>query len=838
MVKRDRLIKIFIAGKLFALLLTAFQIFYFIAFSHLAEFETGIQFLNLFRYDAFIPSGFGPFMGWLIPHLLTLTVILTFFWWDWGNNDVTKWIAIGTVIGLTIMSSIWFASIFPFFMWIFLIYLILRLPPKAIRKLFNLMRKKEERSAELRKLVKKIPTWTQLFGILLIIPLFIPSIPYIRGDIEPETPYIWDLTYNTGSNFTERKEYIENITLTNNPNGFEAQLINAMNGDPIVESIFNIDSILNNIVEDGGDFLLTRLLRLLYLNNATDVLSSETRSELKTAVLYGKFWTDQPGETTGIYTTENHQIGYHTSELLAGQLFRNETFTRTLMTGDEHVAHAEHMINKWIDWRARFGFSEYHSGTYINVDFKALLNLVDFAENATIRLKAAMLLDLLNFDFANNYFNEVYAVAQGRMYGGDRVAEVVGSMQGRDSVSDSVWIWLGIGGIDDWVGSSEGFILTSDYTPSPILEKIANDAIDYNEHKDRNGMGVDEGALYGVEYNEEDLMYWWGMSNFLSPEIIETSFNYIDAYGIDQAIIFGPGVMEYTRFASKFRGITISEFSELMSEFTVGITQETANSYTYRTPHYQLSGLQDHQKGKNAVQEFMWQASLSNDAYVFTNAPGGLNWKGGPFIGGWMPRSVFHKNIGIIQYDHRHEILGGRVLAGVADSGLNMFTGNRPRNHAYFPKWAFEEVVQKGRWTFGSENGGYVALFSKNPTFWANDYELVSLGKNNVWIVEMGSEDEYASFEDFITQIRNADVKIRTRGMGYTVSYNSPSQGLATVGWEGDFVVDGSIIDLDYERFENEYVISADFNSTETIFEFEGERLTLNFSNNTRLYEP
>jgi hypothetical protein len=107
-----------------------------------------------------------------------------------------------------------------------------------------------------------------------------------------------------------------------------------------------------------------------------------------------------------------------------------------------------------------------------------------------------------------------------------------------------------------------------------------------------------------------------------------------------------------------------------------------------------------------------------------------------------------------------------------------------------------------------------------------------------VWIVEMGSESEYASFEDFIQQIRSADINIKTRGIGFTVSYDSPSQGVAIVGWEGDFIVDGSVIDMEYERFENEYVVTADFNSTETIFEFNGERLTLNFNNNTRLYEP
>ena len=829
---RQRIIKVLIAGKIFALLITAYEILFLIMYSHLVNFESG--FLRLFRYETPIPTGFGPFIALFTPHLLIFAVIMAFFWWDWGEGS--KWTAVGAVIALTIMNSVWFASIIPFVSWIFLIYLMVRLPPKAMRKLFFFLMKK--RNATLRDLTKSIPNWTQLLGLILIFPLFIPSIPYITDSVYKSGSYPWNLTYPSG-NFTERKNLAGNDSLAHAPATPNTQLINAYLGNPIIESQV-IRGLYKIYGLDGGDFEMNTVLRLLYLNNETDVLSNETRSLIEGALLYGKYWITQSGYTEGLYWTENHQIAYHTAELLSGQMFRTHIFNRTLMTGEQHIAHAEYMINKWLDWRARFGFSEYHSNVYYNIDFRALLNLVDFAENATIANKAAMLLDLMCFDFANNYFKDIYAIAHGRAYGETKVSNYANVPQARDNIAPAVWLWLGIGGYNGERGVSitEAFIITSNYTPPPILEKIANDAKDFNEHKDRNGINVNDGSTYGIGYNEEDLMYWWGMSNYLSPEIIETSFDFIETYDIDPALVFGTGVMEYTRFAASLRGLSLSTFSELMMEYTEGIAQETANMYTYRTPYYQLSGLQDYQKGKNAVQEHVWQASLSNEAFIFTNSPGGLSWKGGPFMGGWMPRSVFHKNIGILQYDHKHDIIGGRILEGLADSALNMFTGNRPKNHAYFPRWAFDEVVSKGKWTFGSKNGGYIALYSKNPTFWASDYELVSLGKSNVWIVEMGSETEYSSFVEFIQRIRSADINIKIQGMGYTITYNSPSQGITSVGWEGDFVINGTIIDLTYNRFENPYVVTADFNSLETIIEFGGERLTLNFGNNTRLYEP
>ena len=147
---------------------------------------------------------------------------------------------------------------------------------------------------------------------------------------------------------------------------------------------------------------------------------------------------------------------------------------------------------------------------------------------------------MLNFDFANNFFKDIYAVPQGRIYGRNRVAEVSGSMQRRADLSDAVWLWLGIGGIDSWTGTEEAFILTSNYTPTPILEKIANATKDSNEYKERNSIDTTDAPLYGIEYNEEDLMFHWGQTNFLSPEVIELSFEYIEKNGIDPAIVFGP----------------------------------------------------------------------------------------------------------------------------------------------------------------------------------------------------------------------------------------------------------------------------------------------------------
>ena len=101
--------------------------------------------------------------------------------------------------------------------------------------------------------------------------------------------------------------------------------------------------------------------------------------------------------------TENHQILAWSSEYLAGQLYPDEVFPNNGQTGRWHMEHAAQKIQRWIDWRARTGMAEWDSVVYYNMDFSALLNLVDFAQDNQIALQATMMVDLLFFDIAVDF---------------------------------------------------------------------------------------------------------------------------------------------------------------------------------------------------------------------------------------------------------------------------------------------------------------------------------------------------------------------------------------------------------------------------------------------------
>ena len=636
--------------------------------------------------------------------------------------------------------------------------------------------------------------------------------------------------FNATSGFRFRQSiYLNNSRFSE---GLYAQASRVYAGDDINEETIeeSLDSIYN--YEDSMDFRINGLLRMLYLNLDTDILSIKIKNKVCDALGKGKYWYTEPSDDTAIFFTENHQILFHTSELLVGQLFPNDTFTNSGMTGNQHVENALPLIERWLDWRGQLGFTEWNSNTYLTEDIAALVNLVDFASDADIVYKAAMILDLIAFGFANNYYKNRYATSMGRCYDNTRV------ITSRDSISEAAWIMLGLGKHNPCDNSNMAAVAlatSENYAPPPILEEIAENASLYFEHKERNSIYLEEGPDYGIKYKGDDLMYWWSMAGPLAPQTIEGSFNLIEKYDIDPWTICGPQfLIDFLKISSFFHGMTLSEYSETLKLLSRGACYETANVYTYRTPNYQLSGAQDHMKGMNGFQEHIWQASLDDSAYVFTNSPGGLSKDFKQFfMGGWKPRATFYKNIGVIQYDRESLPLEGEFIIFL----LNAFTNNKPLNHAYFPKLAFDDVKSQNGWTFGAKDDGYIALYSYEPTRWASDYELRVKGFKNVWIVELGSSDEYDSFDDFVSEILDADVNIIPEALGYDVYYNSPSQGKITVSWNAPFYVDKKKIDLgDYPRFDNNYCYQK-FGTKITDIRFESKRLELNFNNCTRYYK-
>ena len=680
-------------------------------------------------------------------------------------------------------------------------------------------------------MIKAITMAAIAAAVILVVPFQVTA-----GNGKAKLKY--NIILTPGSNFTTRQEIYLNAS--KEFNDFQSQAVRVFFGLPANEKVINQSLYNVRTFQDTMDFILNGLLRMLYLDqrhvvlNGTHVLSSGTIANVNDVLLKCKYWFTEPGNDSAIFWTENHQIMYHTAELLAGQLFPATVFTNSGMNGSEHVAHAKPMILQWLGWKAKFGFNEWYSDVYYNQLISALVNLADFASDKDIANRSAMVLDLIAFEFANNYYNGTFAVTHGRTYDDQVRGQSAAYPADIEDVTEAAWLLANVGGHhpDRCHSTSAVSLATSiNYVTPPVIEAIAANASQNEECWARSGIGIEDGNAWSIPYDEDNLMLWWGMAGPVASPVIVLSFQVMTKYNLDPGLVCGTGIPELLKIGARLRGISLHDYSTLGKAITEGICLDRANIYTYRTPHYQLSAVQDRHKGKTGLQELYWQASLDQDAVVYTNAPGGIGFR--PFTGGWKPRTTFYKNVGVIQYDRTSMPLEMEMAMFLVDGGINLIYGNRPYTHAYFPQWAFDELRQVGSWTFGRRGSGYVALYSQQPTFWASNYDLESLGKKNVYIVELGSVDESGSFDLFVNSISNANMNVIQQVSGYSVAYTSPSRGLVTVSWDGPMVVNGTSVNLGpYPRFQNPYC-TENFGSLTTTIQCNNKSLVLDFNAGT-----
>ncbi len=635
---------------------------------------------------------------------------------------------------------------------------------------------------------------------------------------DPVDPYL-EVPLEASDGFLARQaEYLEYCHAGSGPGqgGLYGQLCRVYLGDTVNTDAIDDACAKVDAREDTADFTVAALVRMLYLDRADPSLDPDVRAQVEDTVLGFKYWIDEPGDDKMCYWSENHQALYHSNELLAGQLFPDQVFPNAGMTGAEHVEHAERLASRWLDHRGRFGFSEWHSNVYFNEDVPALVNLADFAEDASIRTRAAAVLDLLAFDLATNMYDGHFATPHGRTYESKLLEGL------SDSTSEAAWILLGLGDYASTGNFSGTFLATSEgYWPPGLLEDVAADLEPAAEHRQRDGIDVADGPAYGIGYEDhDDIIFWAGMVGLVAPEVIEGTVAMLDELDLWDGFLFGDlpdevrGLLDIAIATDSL--VDLATDLELLGR---GIALESMSTYVYRTPHYQLAGAQDYNPGYWGAQTQMWQATLDGEAYAFTSFPTefGLDAGGMTFAttwtGSWLPRATFERNVGVIQYR--------REPVPVADGFLTS-----DHTHAYFPRERFDEVREEAGWTCGRKGDGYLALYSANPTSWAedSDVELDAGGESNVWIVELGSADESGTFDQFVAAITAAGVEI-----GEQVTYESPSLGTVTVGWEGPMTVAGEEVDLGpFPRWQNDHA-QVEFGDPLTHIERGEMRLELDF---------
>ena len=292
---------------------------------------------------------------------------------------------------------------------------------------------------------------------------------------------------------------------------------------------------------DNRDFVALDMLVILARYRDHDMLPRELVEKAEAAILAFKYWyTD--GTPAGLiddsyYWSENHQIVYHTVEYLAGQLYSRRMFGDGRL-GVELVIRAAGLIDRWINLRVRFGFSEWHSNVYYQKDLIAMLALAELAEDERLATRAAMVADLLLLDLALHTREATMGVTHGRSEKDDqsdgRFEATWGAAkfvfgQASESYSfvhpDAFWLTIArryrIPEVIYRIGRTSGPFVSRESMGIPVPE---------------DSIGDMEAPVDGLTYDDvDDLAVWWGMGahvNGSNRSTLDRSTGYIRPVGI------------------------------------------------------------------------------------------------------------------------------------------------------------------------------------------------------------------------------------------------------------------------------------------------------------------
>lgn len=182
--------------------------------------------------------------------------------------------------------------------------------------------------------------------------------------------------------------------------------------EALAEQILEEELFRLNERYDCSDF---RMPALIYAYRSQAFTGSQ-KQRIRETLLNFRYWFDEDGNDVMWFFSENHALNFHVSELLAGELFPDERFTNSGMTGAEHQRKAGKLLREWFDNFFRHGFNEWNSSVYIPIDMIAFFALYDMTQDAQMKALAQKALDKTFQVLGTNSFQGVVAASYGRIY--------------------------------------------------------------------------------------------------------------------------------------------------------------------------------------------------------------------------------------------------------------------------------------------------------------------------------------------------------------------------------------------------------------------------------------
>lgn len=563
-----------------------------------------------------------------------------------------------------------------------------------------------------------------------------------------------------------------------------------------------------NAQYDVSDFYVATLIRILY--EYRDKVPAEMLLKIKNSLLKFRYWMDEPGENSMCYWSENHQILFLSAEYLVGQLYPDEVFVNSKLTGRQHMAKAYQKINDWLEMRWKFGFSEFYSNVYYNEDIAGMINLIDYANDNVIAKKANMIMDLLIYDIASQKSSNMFVSVSGRAYEKNRKGGLAVSI---NRITDFLWDKPRL----YHPNITYGFIASKKYKVPPVLIEIGKDTSNavIKQTNSLNISQLKEEGYFGTD--DKSIMMQWGMEAYSNPEVVRNSISYIRKNNMFSNSFF----IGFRRLDnSLFRLFHLEPaLIRYFNPQTNGAVIQQANTYTYRTANYSLYSVQSYYPGNNANQQHVAGMNIGNYFSVFHTHPA-------------LPDKI--------KYSSPNYWVGyGRLPHVAQDSSVSLSIYNLPDKkgqaemamlhytHAYFPKELFDTVYLINNYAFGKKGKVYCALIGRNNFYYKNNSsnDLIQPGKLSYWIIEAGNEVKDGSFKNFFSRIMKNKVEFNSETL--RLIYVSKGKELELT-YSGSFLINNSIVNTKYGRFDSPY-IKAKFKPDSLHFQFNRKFLHLDF---------
>ncbi|MGI8939840.1 MAG: hypothetical protein ACR2JF_16815 [Iamia sp.] len=609
--------------------------------------------------------------------------------------------------------------------------------------------------------------------------------------------------------------------------------------------------------EDTGDFDVLYLVNLLL--GYRDQLPADTVAAIEEALLGFEYWYTEPTPEGVVdekyYWSENHQIIFHTDEYLMGQTYPDEVFTNDGRTGAEHRDEARGRILAWLDEKAELGFSEWHSNVYYQKDVTPLLTLVEWADDPEVAERAAMVLDLVLFDIALHLHRGFLGVTQGRTYAKDKTKAT------DTNVFDLAKLLFDDTEVPYTSTSDPGAVLLARAQEYQLPEVLRRVSASNEPMVDRERMNVpldplapvtdDPEAPYGRDFDDPaNVDFWWERGAQATWQVVPLTLETVTANDLWGAPTFAPfaGAREAVEGDPAAAQGLVASLAPVLS---FGLLSE-ANTTTYRSGEVMLSTVHDYQPGTYSQQVQSWQATLDEEAIVFTTNP-----KNEPFEGedSWPDGDGYWTGTAVLPRSAQVGATSINLYSPLVQTEGGFGFNRLEYTHAWFPTERFDEVVRAGRWTFGRKGGGYVGLWSWREPEWRDHdpaevftdgmtepFDLVAPGgSDNVWIAQVGEAGTDGSFEEFQAALSDAPVEVVVRPVrddglpgGFDVTFASPTEGPMALGQDGAFTVDGDEVPLRHDlRYDNPWA-QVEFQSDRYEIADDDGGLVLDFAAGTR----